>query len=291
METAAPPPLQNARDWLALAERLLEERGVPNPRVDAGEILARAAGRPRLDPALLETRLSPGALRRLEGLLARRLAREPLQYVLGRAWFWGRAFAVGPGVLIPRPETEVLVEVCLQEVGGTGRVLDVGTGSGCIAVTLALERPGCRVLAVDRDVRALAAARENVRRHGVASRVALACMDLVAGVRPGIAADLVVANLPYVPSSALPGLQPEVRDFEPASALDGGGDGLALIRRLVPAAVRCLAAGGLLALEIGADQGPAVEALLARTPGLSRVEIRRDLAGRRRVALARRAGP
>jgi len=287
---AATPRIRSPRAWLLRAERLLRERGVPNPRVDAEELLAAVLGLGRTDLYLRTGSLAEEETARLEEMLGRRMAREPLQYILGEAWFWGRAFAVGPGVLIPRPETEVLVDACLQAAVRFGTVLEVGTGSGCVAATLALERPACTVLAVDRDPRALAVAWENLGRHGVAGRVRLACMDLLESVAPGFHADVVVANLPYVRSRRIPGLPPEVRDFEPAPALDGGPDGLALIRRLVPDAARRLAPGGLLALEIGADQAEAVASLLEGTAGLSAVEIRRDLAGRFRVALAREMG-
>jgi release factor glutamine methyltransferase len=194
-------------------------------------------------------------------LIARRQRREPLQYILGEAPFYGRFFGVNGDVLIPRPETELLVDEVLKRSQRPLRIVDVGTGSGCIAVTLACECPRARVVAVDRSLRALRAAQANGARYGVADRIRWICADILAGLRPGYRAELIVANLPYVARGELPALQPEVSAYEPWEALNGGSDGLSLIAELCVAAPRVLAGGGLLALEIGDQQAAAVQGL------------------------------
>ncbi|MEK6776594.1 MAG: peptide chain release factor N(5)-glutamine methyltransferase [bacterium] len=277
---------QDALMWMAWAENLFCSSGVPNPRVDAESIMASVLGMDRL--ALY---LDPRTLKESErgiffGLVKRRCSREPLQYILGEASFYGRSFHVTPDVLIPRPETELLVEACLERIGRPGRIMDVGTGSGCIAVTLACELPEARVLALDAEENALSVALSNARRHGVSERIRMICGDLAAAIRSGCRADLVVANLPYIPAAALDHLQIEVRDFEPVLALQGGEDGLLLIRRLIADLPRLLQPAGLAALEIGEDQGEAVESLFEETHSFGKVEIIKDLSGRNRMAFA-----
>jgi release factor glutamine methyltransferase len=222
----------------------------------------------------------------------RRRRREPLQHILGWEEFRGLRLRVTPDVLVPRPETEVLVEVALALplAGGPCRVVDVGTGSGCVACAIARERPGARVLALDRCPRALAVARANVEALRLADRVRLLCADLLDPVvSRGV--DLVVANPPYLPAGALPSLPPEVRDWEPRLALDGGPDGLAVIRRLVAGAGRVLRPGGALALETaGGEQAHAVARLVAQT-GFDDVAVAADLAGVDRIVTARRRPP
>jgi release factor glutamine methyltransferase len=225
-------------------------------------------------------------------LVERRVRREPLAYITGEREFYGRPFSVTADVLIPRQETEVLVEqalTCLRELrpdpatGDAIEVLDVGTGSGCVAVTVALEAPAVRVLATDVSAKALHVARTNAQRLGVADRIDFRISSL-AGDAPA-AFDLVVANPPYVPEADRDSLAPEVRDYEPAAALFAGPDGLDVIRRLVPSATNALRPGGWLVMEIGYDQADAVRRLLDTTGRFSVVRLVDDLRSIPRVIM------
>ena len=228
-------------------------------------------------------------------LVGRRARREPVSAITGRREFWGLTFEVGPAVLTPRPETELIVEWSLRLAGarrGSGlRIVDVGTGSGCLAVALAHELPAARVVASDVSPAAVAVARRNARAHGVADRIRWVVTSLLDGFRPAApgarGADLIVANLPYVPSAATRVLSPEVRDHEPWLALDGGRDGLDPLRALLGAAPAHLAAGGHLVVEFGAGQEDTVRHLVASDPRLALVDIAGDLAGIPRVAALR----
>lgn len=221
----------------------------------------------------------------LAPLLTRRASGEPVAYLVGYREFYGRAFAVTPAVLIPRPETELLVEraraiLALRPDGAaSAAVLDVGTGSGCIAVTIAAECPGVRVTATDVSPAALSVATANAARHGVAGRVTFVHGSLTAGATD---VDLVVSNPPYIADSDRSRLMRDVRDFEPASALFAGDDGLAVIAALVPDAHRALRPGGVLLMEIGAGQDEAAAACVAGA-GFMTVTTYRDLAGIPRV--------
>ena len=214
-----------------------------------------------------------------------------MAYLVGHKEFYGLDFVVDRRVLIPRPETELLVERAIalgREVLAASHpsltIADVGTGCGCIAVALAVHLPQARVFATDRSPQALEVARENVRRHGVEDRVRLLCGDLLTPVPPEVRLDLIVANLPYVSRSELEALPRSVREYEPLeTALDGGEDGLALIRRLLGEAPRRLAPGGAVLLEIGATQGPRVAELARRRFPGAEVRVLPDLAGRDRV--------
>ncbi len=212
-------------------------------------------------------------------LVRRRADRVPMAYLLGRREFYGRTFAVDPRVLIPRPETEHLVESALNCIGDGARVLDVGTGSGCIAVTLALERPDSRIVATDLSPGALAVAAANCREHGVGDRVRLVRADLLAALRPGVF-DVVVSNPPYVDVGEWPSLMPEIRDHEPPEALFAG-DGLDFYRRLF-AAGSFLHAGQRLLVEIGKGQLDAAREL-AEQGGFEEEWVVADLAGIPRV--------
>jgi release factor glutamine methyltransferase len=200
--------------------------------------------------------------------------------------FWSLPIAVDRRVLVPRPETELVVETALRLAPGARRVLDVGTGSGAVAAALARELPGACVVASDHSAEALAVARANLAR--LAPGVTLARATLADGFRGG-AFDLVVANLPYVPTGALAGLAPEVRDWEPRAALDGGPDGLDLVRVLVATAPAVLAIGGWLVLEVGVGQAEAVAAAAVRR-GYGRIEVVPDAAGIDRVVAAEGRG-
>jgi release factor glutamine methyltransferase len=218
----------------------------------------------------------------------RRAAREPLAYIVGAKEFWGLAIAVTPDVLIPRPESEFLIEALLQRLPKHDkvRVLDLCTGSGCLAVAIAYERRDCSVVATDISPAALAVARRNAEDHGVGPRVETVQGDLFAPVSGRFAA--IVANPPYVPGRDRATLQPEVGVFEPSIALFGGDDGLDIIRRVIAGATDHLAPDGLLLFEFGFDQDRAVAELIWSNPALTMEPFVHDLQGIPRVAIARR---
>lgn len=222
-------------------------------------------------------------------LVSRRASREPLAYIVGRREFWGLRFDVAPGVLIPRPETELIVEVALELTPADRQVAlaDVCTGSGCIAVALARELPMAQVLASDISEAAVEIARRNAARHGVADRVTVAHADLLDGVDGPF--DLVVANPPYIREHERTLLQREVREHEPHVALFGGLQGLDLIERLVGQAAARLESGGHLLFEFGFGQDVEVEDFIAGARHLRLIELRRDLQGIARMAVARRS--
>jgi len=263
-----------------------EKLGLDSPRLTAELLLAHVlhTSRVRLYTDL-DRPLEAGELAAYRGLIARRAAGEPTSYLTGTREFYGRTFAVDPRVLVPRPETELLVEAVLQAVPRDAevRVLDLCTGSGCVGITLALERPRARVLATDTSPGAVEVARANAAALGPADRFEARLGDLLAPVEGEPPFDVVVANPPYVPTGELPTLSPEVRR-EPPLALDGGADGLDVVRRIAEEAPRRLVPGGLLALEIGDGQGPAVHSLL-EAAGYGSVRIERDLARHDRLAL------
>lgn len=212
-------------------------------------------------------------------LISRRARGYPLPYLTGRAEFCGLEFEVTPEVLIPRPETELLVELALEFRPES--VVDVGTGSGCIAISLAVFLPNAIVYAIDISHAALAVAGRNAERHKVADRVHLLAGDMLSP-RPG-PVDLIVSNPPYIPSAECALLPPSVRDYEPRLALDGGPDGLAFIRRLLKEAPTVLRPGGGMLIEIGATQGEAASDLARIILPQARVTVHKDLAGRDRV--------
>ena len=222
---------------------------------------------------------------RFDALVARRAAREPFAYIVGRQEFWGFAIGVSPAVLIPRPETEIIVEAACEALAADSPavVADVGTGSGCIAVAIARERPNARIVATDMSGAALDVARRNAVKFGVADRVAFRQTDLLDGL--GETFDIVVSNPPYVRDGDRAGIQPEVR-FEPGSALYAGDDGLDVIRRLVPQSAERLTRGGKLIFEFGLGQADAVSELISSTPRLRLIRLRDDLQGIPRVAIA-----
>ena len=222
-------------------------------------------------------------------LVTRRRRREPAAYIVGTREFWGLELEVTPDVLIPRPETELIVEQTLAACAGAPprTIVDVGTGSGCLAVALACEFEHARVTATDVSHSALTVARRNAARHGVASRVGFVQTDLLEGV--ALEADVIVSNPPYVASLAAPSLLPDVRDHEPAVALYGGPAGLDVIGRLLAQAARCLRPAGLLVWEFGYDHEDDIRALIARG-GWQLERIGEDLQGIPRVAVVRRAG-
>lgn len=265
--------------------RELISRGL-SPDPDA-EILVSALAKVSRSRLRLESRSGAETLlSRLTEWIERRASGEPVQYILGSWEFHGREFRLSRETLIPRPETEGMVARIVEEWRrggrGDGRMLDVGTGSGAIAVTLAAELPRIRLVAVDRLHGALEIARENARRHRVAERVRFLCADADSALKSGLRFDVVVSNPPYVSDSEWESLPREVRDFEPPAALRGGADGLDLIRRIVRGGGQRLVPGGALWVEIGAEQGERVRSLPCGPLRFAGIE--RDLAGRDRVA-------
>ena len=213
-----------------------------------------------------------------EALIARRVRREPVAQIVGRREFWGRDFKVTPDVLVPRPETELIVEEALAfaEQFSCRTIVEVGTGSGCIAVSVACELPDVRIVAVDVSAPALAVAQRNAELHAVTDRVTFHHADVLEGIEGTF--DLVLSNPPYMRADDAPTLQPEVLNYEPGAALFGGADGLSVVRRLLDAAPRVLAPGGRLILEFGMDQHRAV-ADAADAAGWKVLRIRKDLQG------------
>ena len=224
-----------------------------------------------------------------EPLVERRARREPLAYITGRQAFWDLVFEVSPAVLIPRPESELIVETALElfpSPAGVLTIADACTGSGCLAVALARERPAAQVIATDISDVALDVARRNAARHGVADRIQFVRGDVLDPVANPV--DLIVCNPPYVAEDDRPGLQPEVRDHEPAIALFGGRDGLRIITRLIDQAPQRLTRGGALIFEFGFGQAERVAELISHVPGLTMVGLRPDLQGIPRAVIANR---
>jgi release factor glutamine methyltransferase len=264
----------------------LKKRASSSPRLDAELLLGKVLGIDRIGLLVDADRpLGKQELARYRELHQRRRAGEPVAYLLGVREFYGRPFRVDRRVLIPRPDTETLVEVALartRHLSLSARVLDLCTGSGCVALSLARERPTTRVLAADVSPDALAVAAENALRLG-AYNAGLVLSDLFAALRPGADRfDLITANPPYIPEGEIPSLAVDIRGYEPMIALTGGGDGLDLVRRIVDGAPEFLVPGGVLAMEIGSDQGEATRALFEGA-GYEGVEVRRDYGGHDRI--------
>lgn len=283
-----PPAGITVGDLLEASTRALAAAGVPDARREAIALLAAALHTDR--GGVLARRpdgVSEIVAERARSWIASRAKRLPLQHLTGTVEFRGLAFSVGPDVLIPRPETEGLVDAVLRAgLPDTAKVADLGTGSGAIAVTLAVERPSWRITALDRSARALAVAGTNAAHHGAAERIQLVEGDFasLAGRGPFAA---VVSNPPYVTEDEWLDLAPEVRDHEPKEALVPGPSGLEAYEVIVPLAASVLVPGGLLALELGHTGASAVSALAERS-GLRDIRVLSDLAGIPRVLLARR---
>ncbi|HJV36962.1 peptide chain release factor N(5)-glutamine methyltransferase [Geomonas sp.] len=245
----------------------LAEKGVENPRLEAEWMLCEALSLDRVGLYLnFDKPLSDSELASYRNMVARRGKREPLQYILGSQEFMGLDFQVTPAVLIPRHDTEVLVSEAVKRSAGAGSILDIGTGSGCVAIALAKELPDVEVCSVDVSADALAVAMSNAEKNGVTVQFSQGSLfEPFAGRR----FDMIVSNPPYIPASDIATLQQEVRGFEPLSALDGGADGLDFYRSIAAEASNHLTAGGWLLLEVGAGQAPEVLELL-RAGGFSR---------------------
>jgi release factor glutamine methyltransferase len=304
---SAPLPARlcpDVEDCLVSGALVLEQARIETARLDAECLLAHVLGFPRWRLMTEgKRRLTPEEFRRYLTLLQRRELREPLAYVLGRREFWSLLLAVSPGVLVPRPETEVLVEAALTVLRdaypakGNGCpwpvhpiVLDLCTGTGAVAIALARELPGATIFGTDISRRALRVARRNAETHGVADRVTFLRGDLwraLDGQGPGGHVDIVISNPPYIPSGVIPTLMPEVQ-WEPRRALDGGPDGLQFHRAIIFEAPQHLRPGGFLLLEIGADQAESVIRLFEESGHFEGTRVLQDLAGRDRVVVARR---
>lgn len=290
----ASPPASRKDRWTILdvirwTTARFEERRLDTPRLDAEVLVAAALGVARVQLYVQHDRpLLGDELAKIRESVRRRQEGEPVAYIVGHKEFFGLELKVDARVLIPRPDTETLVDEALDRLRARAndapppRIADIGTGSGAIAVVLGRRHPTAAVFAVDASADALAVARENAQRHQITIELLLG--DLVAPLRPHAPFDLVAANLPYVPRGDIAGLTPEVRS-EPAAALDGGPDGLALIRRLVAELPPLLAPRGALVLEVGAGQAQAV-ATLCEQAGFTDVRVRRDLGAVDRVVSA-----
>ena len=274
------------REFLRETRSRLGEVGAPEPRLESEVMLSDVLGVPRHRLyAYQDDAIPEEAVEALEKVVRRRLEREPLAYILGHREFYGVDLTVGPGVMVPRPETEMLVErallVCLERMDRAGLVVaDVGTGSGGIAVSLAMHLPGVALYATDVSAEALAVARVNVDKFRLGRRITLLEGDLLEPL-PG-RVDVIVANLPYIPSGRLEELQPELA-WEPRGALDGGDDGMGLLRRLMGQAAGKLADDGVMLLEIDPGQGEALQRLAEKLfPGAT-TSVEEDLAGLERL--------
>ena len=261
--------------------------GIDSARLDAEMLMAETL-RIERDRLFLNSDVAPGgaALARFHALVTRRAAGEPVSYIVGRREFWSLDFIVTPAVLMPRPETELVVETALKLLGANAspKILDLGTGSGAIAVALAKEINGAEILATDISSDALEIARANARRHGVEERMTFFAGDLFAALGQ-MKFDAIVSNPPYICRGDIAALPRDVRDFEPRVALDGGIDGLNFYRRIAREAPQYLSSGGFVAVEIGARMGSDV-ARLFTAAGFDDVRVEKDLAGLERVVSA-----
>jgi release factor glutamine methyltransferase len=277
---------------LKWTEQFFTEKGIESPRLDAQILLAHALGCERIhiytrfdEPVDAEQR---GQFR---DLVRRRVEGCPVAYLVGRKEFYKLSFEVNPAVLIPRPATEALVIAALEFLKplAAPQVLDVGTGSGCIAISVAKHHAAATIVAVDMSDEALTVARRNAETHGVADRVTFRKSDLFAGLSHDAPFDLILSNPPYIPTATLATLAVDVRDHEPRAALDGGADGFTVFDRLIAGATIHLRSGGALLVEIGFDQEAAALQRVAVVPGLTSRPTIRDGDGRPRVINARRA--
>jgi release factor glutamine methyltransferase len=275
---------------LSSARQALKRSGVVHPDVEAELVLSHVLGLRRAEVYLEPGRpIGPDEEALVREILTARARRYPLQYLLGEVEFMGLPLATRDGVFIPRPETEILVETMIERgkrLGSAPAVLDLATGSGAIAISLARYLEPGAVVATDISPAAIRLARENARLNLVESRISFVVAEGLAALRPqaGGLFDLVVSNPPYIPTDEIAGLQPEVRDFEPRLALDGGPDGLRFLGVVAGEIPSILKQGGIVAFEIGATQAAAASAILAQA-GLVGIEVVKDLAGRDRVII------
>ena len=278
--------MSGVRDVLGWATTALKEKRIESPQLDAEVLLAHSLGMSRSELCVqLDGTPSAEAEETFRSLVARRLQHEPVAYITGEKEFYGLELQVDDRVLIPSPETETLVEVALT-IGRQRQIpqlVDVGVGSGAVAIALAVNLPRVEIYAIDSSSDALTVAEENCRRHGVLDRVHLILGDLLAPLPEPVG--LIVANLPYVSQDELTTLAPDITEYEPLGALDGGPDGLDHIRRLLEQAGACLRPPGMICLEIGASQALSVNELARNQFPAATVGLVRDLAGLDRVAI------
>ncbi|HNX52554.1 MAG TPA: peptide chain release factor N(5)-glutamine methyltransferase [Pontiellaceae bacterium] len=270
-------------------EMRLAAAGSGNAKRSVEELAAHVLGCKPLE--IYFRKITPEQEAELEKLIVRAEQSEPIQYIIGHVDFRGLEIRCDRRALIPRPETELLVDAVLSSIGNRQSsmiIADIGTGTGCIALALLSELPNAEVLGIDLSPAALALARENAKRLGLIDRFSSLENNLLEGVEVN-SLDIAVSNPPYILSDVCKTLDPSVRDFEPQLALDGGRDGLDLIRILVEQAARVLKPGGGLFLEIGYDQGPAVRRILQKA-GFEQTEVKKDLAGHDRIVLGRMPG-
>ena len=277
---------------LAWTTDFFRERGIESPRLDAEVLLSALLGRDRMYLYVhFDEPLEPEELARFRGYVKERAAHVPLAYVLGRREFMGLDFRVTRDTLIPRPDTEILVQCAVDflcarlEAGATAcTIADIGTGTGAIALSTLHYTEGIRADAVDISPAAAAVARENAERLGLTERIDIHVGDLLAPLAGG-RYDMILSNPPYIPTADIAGLMPEVRSYEPHLALDGGADGLNIYRRLMADAPALLKEGGAVAVEVGIDEAAAVAALAIEHPRIVRTETLKDLAGIERVVV------
>ncbi len=283
--------MPTVREALAEAAEVLRSSGIETARLDAEVLLAFVLKVSRTDLYVRNDRVIPNnKLEEFFTAVTRRSCREPAAYITGEKEFMSLSFLVNRNVLIPRPETEVLVEWVIERAGDSPVMVDVGTGSGAIAVSLARYLPGARVWAVDISGAALEVARENAARLGVGDRIKFLNSSLLDGIPAGLhgKVDWIIANLPYIPTAEVSRLQPEVSQYEPHTALDGGGDGLKLYRKLVIRAYEVLATGGWLCLEMGTGQTEGLTALLPEQRWGEGIQVLKDYAGLDRFIVIRK---
>jgi len=293
--TATPPPPADAPwtvgrilEWTA---QHLKKAGSDTPRLDAELLLAKARGCPRIQLYVQFNEVVPDPQRaQMRDLVKRRAQSEPVAHLVGRREFFSLEFAVSPDVLIPRPDTETLVLELVTQARRlpAPRILDIGTGSGCIAIAAAVQVPAATVVACDLSPAALSLARQNAERHGVTSRVEFREGALLSPVASGEQFDFLASNPPYIPTPQLETLDREVRDYEPRLALDGGPDGLRYLVPLIEQAGSVLAPGGRLLLEFTPEQAPALMERALAQPDLAEPVILKDLSGQARVLVATR---
>jgi release factor glutamine methyltransferase len=274
--------MEKAMDIMRFLASALRRQGIPDAEKEAELMLTEGLGLDRVSLYRDNPSLSRAQRERLEEMLMRRTGREPLQYIIGHVDFYGLRIEVGPGVLIPRPESELVVQEALRRLAQnpSPRVLDLCTGSGCLALSIARNLAGARLYGTDLSEEALRYAEKNARLNGIAN-VTFLKGPLFEPVR-GMRFDAVVSNPPYVKSADMESLEPEIRLWEPLNALDGGQDGLNFFREILPASPRYLEPGGLVILEMGEGQARDVEGI-ARASGLDPVSVIKDLAGVERV--------
>jgi release factor glutamine methyltransferase len=285
----------NEHQWtiiklLRWAAPYLESHDIDSPRATGEILLAHALGCERIDLYLNYNQpLNGDELQAFKSLIQRRVRREPVAYILGMKEFWSLDFEVTRDVLIPRPETECVVEEALKILSGVTvsqpwRILDLGTGAGAIIIALASQQPGHRYFASDRSIQAVRVAQKNAQRHELGEMIYFFNADWLTALNPNSPAfDMIVSNPPYIPSAVIKGLQPEIHDFEPLSALDGNGDGLGCYHKILSSAHHFLTPGGVLLLEIGHDQQDAVHRMAVDCGHYDNFGSGKDYAGHDRV--------